>query len=147
MSEDLIAFVEAMDRCWMECRYGDLESYIASDVVMVAPGGQGRIEGLDAAADSYREFKERAQVHHYRTSGHLVTQRGDAAIVEYGWDMDWDSDGSSHSATGREVLVLSRRDGNWRVVWRTQLPGSDRAGLPAALRPVDSDRQAATLTP
>ena len=123
MSEDLIAFVEAMDRCWMERRYDDLESYIAGDVVMVAPGGQGRIEGLDAAADSYREFMERAQVHHYRTSGHLVTLRGDAAIVEYGWDMGWDSDGSSHSATGREVLVLSRRDGNWRIIWRTQLPG------------------------
>ena len=99
----------------MERRYGDLESYIASDVVMVAPGGQGRIEGLDAAADSYREFMERAEVHHYRTLRHVVTLRGDAAVVEYGWDMAWDSDGSSHSATGREVLKLSRRDGNWRM--------------------------------
>jgi ketosteroid isomerase-like protein len=123
MSEDLIAFVEAMDLCWIQRRYGDLASYIAGDVVMAAPGGRGRIEGLESAADSYREFMERAQLHRYRTSGHTVTERGDAAVVEYDWDMAWDSDGSSHDATGREVLVLSRCDGDWRVVWRTQLPG------------------------
>jgi ketosteroid isomerase-like protein len=123
MSEDLIGFVYAMDRCWMECRYDDLASYIADDVVMVAPGGQGRIAGLDAAVGSYREFMARARVHHYQTSGHAVTRSGNAAVVEYGWDMAWDSDGSSHKATGQEVLVLSQRDGNWRVIWRTQLPG------------------------
>jgi ketosteroid isomerase-like protein len=123
MAQALIAFVEAMDRCWMEQRYTDLASCIAQDVVMVAPGGQGRIAGLEAATESYREFMERAEISRYRTSGHIVTERGDAAVVEYGWDMEWRSDGSSHKATGREVLVLSRRGGDWRVVWRTQLPG------------------------
>jgi len=27
---------------------------------------------------------------------------------------------------GREVLVLACRTGNWRVVWRTQIPGTKR---------------------
>jgi hypothetical protein len=120
---DLITFVQAMDRCWMERRYDDLASYIAEEVVMVAPGGQGRMEGLDAAVESYREFMSRSHVDRYETSGHIVTERGDAAVVEYGWDMEWESDGAGHSASGREILMLARRGGAWRVVWRTQLSG------------------------
>jgi ketosteroid isomerase-like protein len=89
---------------------------------MVAPGGQGRLEGIDAAQGSYRSFMERSRVRRFKTSDHAVTRRGDTAVVEYDWEMAWD-DGAAHHATGREILVLSRRRGGWRVVWRTQISG------------------------
>ena len=120
---DFVDFVERMDRCWMEHRFYDLGAFIADDVVMVAPGGRHRIEGLSAAVDSYRDFMGRSRVHRFDTSGHVVTERGDAVVVEYDWEMGWDSEGSTHEATGREILVLARRDDEWRVVWRMQLPG------------------------
>ena len=121
MSTDISAVVTAMDRCWLDRRYDDLAQYIAADVVMVAPGGQGRMLGLAAAIDSYREFMGRAEVSRYETSDIRVTERGDAAVVEYAWDMAWSDGGERHEATGREVLMLARREGEWRVVWRTQL--------------------------
>jgi hypothetical protein len=49
---------------------------------MAPPGGQARIHRLAAAAESDREFMERATVSPYRTYGHAVTQRGDAAMAE-----------------------------------------------------------------
>ncbi len=122
MADDLILFVEEMDRCWMEHRFADLSDYIARDVVMVAPGGAQRMEGLDAAIESYRAFMARCEVATFTTSDHVVTRRGPAAIVEYGWHMAWNDQGAEHEAGGREVLVLAARDGEWRVVWRTQLP-------------------------
>ena len=122
MVGDLIAFMAAMDRCWIERRPDDLADYIADDVVMVAPGGQNRFEGLAAAIDSYRAFMDHARVERYATSGHVVTIRGDSAVVEYDWEMGWESDGASFDATGREILVLASRDGHWRVIWRTQIP-------------------------
>jgi ketosteroid isomerase-like protein len=63
-----------------------------------------------------------AKVNRFATSDHIVTLRGDTAIVEYQWRMSWTAAGADHHETGREVLVLSRRDDNWRVVWRTQIP-------------------------
>jgi hypothetical protein len=38
--------------------------------------------------------------------------------------MAWVAAGAEHNETGREVLVLARRDESWRVVWRTQIPTS-----------------------
>jgi hypothetical protein len=36
--------------------------------------------------------------------------------------MDWTAAGADHAESGREVLVLARREPGWRVVWRTQIP-------------------------
>lgn len=122
MADDLIAFVKQMDRCWLEQRFDDLAHYIANDVVLVAPDGRNRMEGLLPATDSYREFMTRCRVHDFEDRDHCVTLRGDAAVVEYTWSMVWEDGGTRHDDRGREVLVLARRDHAWRVVWRTQLP-------------------------
>lgn len=121
MSDDLIAFTKRMDRCWMERRFRDLAAHIADDVVVVAPGGMHRIEGLDASIESYREFMSRCEVRRFEAYNHFVTERGAAAVVEYEWDMVWSDQGADHEAKGREILALARRDEGWRVVWRTQL--------------------------
>jgi ketosteroid isomerase-like protein len=119
---DFITLTESMDRCWMEGRFPDLEAFLAKDVVFVAPGGEHRSEGLAQAIEGYRQFMSHAQVKHFETSDHIVTLRGDTAVVEYRWQMAWTAGGADHNETGSEVLVLSRRGGNWRVVWRTQIP-------------------------
>ena len=119
---EFLSFTERLDRCWMEGRFADLEAFLAKDVVFVAPGGEPRGEGLAQAIEGYRQFMSHARVNRFETSDHVVTLRGDTAIVEYRWRMDWTAAGTAHSEAGREVLVLSQRNGEWRVVWRTQIP-------------------------
>lgn len=119
---EFVQFTTQLDRCWMEGRVNDLEAFLASDVVFVAPGGKLRSEGLESAIESYRQFTSQAQVHRFETDGHAVTVRGDTAIVEYRWRISWVAAGTGHNETGRDVLVLSRRKEGWRVVWRTQIP-------------------------
>lgn len=121
MTDDLVAFTGEMDRCWMERRFSDLSAYLAEDVITVAPGGKQRLEGRDASIESYREFMSRAEVTSFHSHGHVVTQRGATAVVEYDWDIGWNDQGTAHEASGRELLVLTRYDREWRVVWRTQL--------------------------
>ncbi len=122
MDDDFIKFVEDMDRCWREGRLFDLDTYLADDVVIVAPDGKTRLEGLAAAMESYREFMAISSVEHYTTSDHTVTHRDDTVIVEYQWTMAWTSAGIDRNDKGREILVLTRREGHWRVIWRTQIP-------------------------
>src|SRR5579864_6336328 len=101
MSTELIAFVESMDRCWIERRFDDLSAFLAPDIVMVAPGGAARIEGLPGAIQSYRAFMDCSRIGLFHASDHIVSERGDTTIIEYRWDMVWRSEGTSHEATGR----------------------------------------------
>lgn len=122
MDDELIAFAKDMDRCWIERRFTDLSGFIANDVVMVAPGGTHRMQGIEAAVESYREFTSRCEVRRFQTFDHVVTQRGPAAVIEYGWDMAWSDRGTKYEAKGREILMLALHPDGWRVVWRTQIP-------------------------
>jgi ketosteroid isomerase-like protein len=119
---EFISFVESLDHCWLQGRLQDLSAFLAEDVVFVAPGGTPRIAGLAQVIESYRQFTSQAQVHRFQASDHFVTRRGDTAVVEYAWQMTWVAAEAEHNDTGRDVLVLARRDENWRVVWRTQIP-------------------------
>ena len=121
---DFIKFVEDMDRCWREDRFHDLETFLADDVVFITPDGKTRLEGLAAAVQSYREFTASSSVERYTTANHIVTHRGDAAVIEYGWEMAWTSAGVDYNDTGREVLVLAARDGHCRINWRPQMPAA-----------------------
>ena len=122
LAADFISFADRMDRCWMEGRLPELAEFLAEDVVFVAPDGASRSEGLAPAIESYRQFMSHAQVNRFQTSDRIVTVRGDTAVIEYRWQMDWTAAGADHAENGREVLVLARRGEGWRVVWRTQIP-------------------------
>lgn len=122
---EFISFVRALDECWMQGRPQDLESFLAEDVVLVAPGGKPRILGITQAIESYRQFTEYAEVSRFETYDYVVTKRGDTAIVEYEWKMTWTSSGAEHNDVGREVLVIVQREKKWQVVWRTQIPKND----------------------
>jgi hypothetical protein len=118
-----VAFVEALDRCWLERRFADLAGCLSPDVVVVPPDGRERLTGREAAVESYRVFMERSLVRHYQSGGYVVTECGGAAVVEYAWEMEWEAEGAWHEAAGREVLLLTRVGQDWRVAWRMQLAG------------------------
>ena len=122
MSDQWNHFAQAMDQCWLQRRFDDLSAFLAKDMVLVAPGGNGRIDGCAAIIDTYREFMDRSQVSQFENGAVNVTERGDTAVLEYSWAMAWESKVASHQATGREILVIARRSGDWKVIWRTQLP-------------------------
>ncbi len=120
--EEFRAFSQAMDQCWMESRFNDLKKFLAEDVVLVAPGGSPRLEGIMPVIESYRQFMTYAQVRLFRSRDHVVTTRRETAIGEYAWEMTWVAEGIEHLDEGREILVLVRGKNQWRVAWRTQIP-------------------------
>jgi hypothetical protein len=121
IDDDPVAFVEAMDRCWLERRYADLAGFLADDVVMVAQGGHYRLSGSAAALASYRDFMERSRIEAFTPVDYRITRNNGSAVVEYAWRMVWESEGVPNVAEGREVLVLAEREKSWQVIWRMQL--------------------------
>lgn len=119
--QGLKQFVHDMDRCWIEGRFDDLSGFLADDVIYSSPDGRMSLKGRDAVTGSYRDFMATNQVELFAASNHRATERGDTAIVEYGWQMAWRGDDGRHEQAGREVLVLADRGEGWRVVWRMQI--------------------------
>ena len=117
----LIEFVKEMDRCWIERRFDDLPNYLAPEITVFTPYNR-RFTGLPVVIGNYREFMGYSEVHSFTPSDFIVTEAGDAAVVEYTWAMEWTAKNERHNAKAREVLALSKRNGSWRIFWRTQLP-------------------------
>lgn len=127
--EELIYFSSALDRCWLDRRFDELAYFFAPDVVLVAPEANVRLTGLSAVIDSYRSFMSNVEIETFAPGHHRPHHAGDTAVIEYDWTIIWRPAGQDQASTenGRETLVLAKRDGNWRAIWRLQLPGKSGA--------------------
>ena len=59
-----------------------------ADIIVVSPNDTTGVAGRSAAVENYRAFMVRAKIVWFASRDHVVTERGDAAIVEYRWDRD-----------------------------------------------------------
>jgi uncharacterized protein (TIGR02246 family) len=107
--------VAGISTAWRAGRTRELHDFFADDVVLIAPGARARIEGRAAVVETYREFAEHT-TQDYRELDLSVDVFGDTAIATFRYEMN--------NEGGSDVLVLSRRAGMWKVVWRTIVPDS-----------------------
>ena len=113
--------IERISEAW---QWGDLdgvESALAENVVMVAPGFADRIEGRAAFLDGFRDFFDNARLIAYADSEWEVHEAGSTAVVSFAFDVVYERDGVTYDSTGRDLWVLSLLDGEWCAVWRTML--------------------------
>jgi len=71
-----------------------------ADIILVSPNDATRVTGLLAAVEAYRAIMVRAKIAWFASRDHDVTERGDAAMVEYRWDREWAVGGRCARATG-----------------------------------------------
>jgi ketosteroid isomerase-like protein len=114
--------VSRISTAWQSRRFEDLAGYFDDEMVIVAPGFQGRVEGRKACIESYREFMERVSIQRYEEAVPVIDVWKDTAVATYRWEMDWTSGGVPNRDAGRDILVLYRAESGgtaeWRVVWR-----------------------------
>jgi uncharacterized protein len=116
------AFVQTLDAAWLGRDWERLERLLAPEVVYMMPGLSGTLRGRAAALASYMEFMRDAQVHEYNATDIESEVLGAVALLSYRWQMDWSKGEENFRATGRDVCVLEPAGGDWRILWRTQLP-------------------------
>jgi hypothetical protein len=44
---------------------------------------------------------------------------GETAVVNYGFEIDYEMQGAAMQDSGTDLYVLGLREGRWQVVWRT----------------------------
>jgi ketosteroid isomerase-like protein len=125
-----VEVVEAINSAWRTGRTDDLATYFAPDMVIVGPGYQPLVRGVEACVASYRDFLRASVVHHYHQSEVSVHEVGEVAVVTYRWEMDYEQGGQRSREAGTDLFVLRREGERWQAVWRavTFAPAGDPAG-------------------
>ena len=120
-----------VNEAWLERRPADLARFLHDEIVIAPPGLQGRVQGRQAAVDSYEQFAEAAAVHAADFDEPDVQAWGDTAVTTYRFTLDYAMGGARNQDTGWDVLFLRRTAGTGQVVWQTIIPEDSAGSLPA----------------
>jgi uncharacterized protein (TIGR02246 family) len=119
-AETLWKRIELSNAAWMAGHPEDVAPIFAQDVVMEGSDGRVVARGRDAMVASYIEYCRQVRTHAFAVREHAVHLFGDTAVVTYAFEVTNEANGHTSRESGTERLVFSRRDGEWRAVWRLQ---------------------------
>jgi uncharacterized protein (TIGR02246 family) len=114
--------VQAMNAAWVAQDDRGLADCYAEDAVLLPGAEEQRLRGRETCVRHGVEQRRGMDLEHFQAGTPKVEMHGDTAVVSYRFALTWRSGGARREARGLDVVVLSRRDHRWRVVWRTILP-------------------------
>jgi ketosteroid isomerase-like protein len=126
---------QVKDRLWQivqdvnrVCREGQgfdrLAAFFHEGMVMVLPGVDYRAEGRAACLRCYQDACSTMKIHRLDGSQERIDLWDGTAVAAYRYDCVWEWQGKTFTDEGREILVLVRDGQDWRIAWRTLIPGS-----------------------
>lgn len=119
--EQIKAIIKNVNDATLGSRQTDLGQFFHNDVKFVAPDFNSALEGKEAALNSYREFRENAELKGYELGEPDVSIFDTTAVASYSFDMRYKlaQAQETYHETGRDIVVLSRQHDQWQIVWRT----------------------------
>jgi uncharacterized protein (TIGR02246 family) len=114
-----------LNEAWMH-KHGEemsdvLRKCFADDVIMRGPGFSLAGRGRDLAVQSYQDFVSQARIKNVSLEPANIDVLEDTAVAQYKWEITYVLRGQEHTEGGQDLFVLSRRNGQWVVVWRALL--------------------------
>jgi ketosteroid isomerase-like protein len=117
-SEEVIAIIRAMNRCWTEGWHEErFRSYIHPCAVAIVPTISGRLEGQDAYVAGWRAFCEAAVIHEWRETDHKVQiyAGGKCAVVTYLFFITFVAGAQKQILKGRDMFFLVKEGRKWLI--------------------------------
>lgn len=120
--QNILDVVTKINEAWSSRQPEDVGPLFHPDVVMAKTSGRALMIGRDAMVQSleaYRNASETLDFHYHDQQVHVF---GDTAVATYIFHVKYLIDGVEQERIGRELLVLTRTDGEWLTSWRMELP-------------------------
>ena len=126
---EILSVIRRITAAWHDGPPGEIVASItpcfdANAVICGGPKLQAVASGADACAASYETFVRMATVREFAAPDPDIYVAGDAATALCPWTMTYTLNNETYTESGHDLLVFTRRDGNWRVMWRTLLPAT-----------------------
>lgn len=117
--ETIRHIVQGINELWLSRRYEEIGGLVHEDVVVAPPGLEARVHGRAAYVRSYRDYDRAATTHEFSPGEPQIDVVGDVAVAVAPFSIVYEVEGVTHRESGRDILVLARAGGEWRVAWRT----------------------------
>ena len=114
--------IRELNAAWPEGRLEEVGRCFDEEAVMVPPGGGVLIRGREAIVGSFRGFLGMAKVHGFEILDPTVAAFGSTACAVVPFQIHYELQGQVYDEKGEDILVLMQNAGEWRIVWRTQVP-------------------------
>jgi len=121
IQREVAAVLERINRAWLDRRPADLAAMFHPSLTMVFPGFGGRAIGREASISGFTDFCNHATVHEYIESGHQIDVIDNTAVATFVYEMVYERSGKRNRATGRDLWVFAKQQGEWLAIWRTML--------------------------
>jgi SnoaL-like domain len=118
--------IARVNNAWQQLRGSALTDALrpcfAEDVVLRAPGFVPVGAGRDFVVQSYHDFIAQAEVTSFSSEILDIDIAGETAVARCPWEITYILEGQQHIELGHDLFVLSRRPGQWVIVWRAMFP-------------------------
>jgi ketosteroid isomerase-like protein len=115
----IVHVVNKINESWLAKNYNGIGSCLDDNVIMAAPGSTNRIKGREAYVQSYRDYDTVAKTLQFNIEEPQIDIIGDTAVTICPFDVTYELKGKIYHERGSDILILVRKNSDWRVVWRT----------------------------
>ena len=120
--EEIQALVRKINEAWLGGRSDVLNQCFADDVVIRGPAFEVLARSKDACVKSYEDFIRQATVGEFKALDPAIDLWGATAVATSSWEIAYQMNGRDYHEFGHDLLVFTRQDARWWVVWRAVLP-------------------------
>ncbi len=113
---EILEFIQSMNRCWTKGDPNDLKKYFHEKIVAITPSDKERLEGRDVCIAAWAAFAQNTKIHSWLEREHKIQLFGETAIVTYYFDISFDMRGQTISMSGRDMFTLVKEKGRWWAV-------------------------------
>ncbi len=113
------AFVQDLNRLWTTLGVPErLVDYFAPEMVAICPTERLRLEGQAACVAGWTSFVRAAKTLRFIEANPyiLMLAKGQAAVVAYDFEIDYEMSGHLVQMRGRDLMTLEQREGRWWLV-------------------------------
>lgn len=118
--------VRSLTKTWIEKRIEDLYPFFHENVIVMPPGSDKQISGRNDMVESYRQFVNKAVIRNFEEMNLQVNVFNNTAIANLTFKIVYEIQDKVFSEIGIEVLVLNNFNNEWKIVWRTQIPVTEK---------------------
>lgn len=118
LKEEILSFLQEYNQTWLRNDIPGLKTFFHENIVILNSKMEILGSGLDACIKSYEDFLSQGTIHEFTVEKNHVEDLGQNVMLITGYVMDYEIGGKRYKENGKEMLVLSKQSGDWKIVIR-----------------------------
>ncbi len=119
--KELEQFIQDLNETWRSARYDDLYEYYHENVVMLPPGSNKPIEGIESMVESYRQFGSFGTIHGFDIADLNFYHYESVTICHMQFEVDYEIESGRFQESGLEIYVIDTSGPKPKIIWRSQV--------------------------